>query len=335
MDRAELGIIGGSGLYDFEGLDDQRAIEMSTPFGAPSGPITMGRYGERRIAFLSRHGQGHRLSPTAIPVRANIWALKSLGVTRIVSISAMGSLQANLAPRDFIVPDQLIDRTFSRAGTFFDEGVVAHIAFGDPFCPDLSAGAADSLASAGVRVLRGGSCVVIEGPAFSTRAESQIYRSWGASAIGMTALPEAKLAREAEICYAIMGAITDYDTWHATEADVNVETVVGNLTHTVASARRALVTLFSAALPKQRHCPCASALEGAIITDPAMIAEEQKHALRWWLDDTGQRDFWKIRLGSRAVPAQNARGGADRVVKRKGEVDGKTSAGGTLHPRLG
>ena len=275
MPEAQIGIIGGSGLYDLDGLEKVTEVEIDTPFGAPSAPLIVGELAGTSVAFLPRHGRGHRLSPTEIPVKANIHALKSIGVTRVLSVSAMGSLKEELAPLDYLVPDQLIDRTRLRDNSFFGDGVVAHVTFADPFCEELSALASESLEDAGARVTRGGTCVVMEGPAFSTRAESNLYRSWGASAIGMTALPEAKLAREAELCYATMAAMTDYDVWREMEADVTVETVVANLNKNVETARTAIRSLLASDV-SNRTCTCGESMNGAIMTAPDAIPERRK-----------------------------------------------------------
>ena len=278
MATAQIAIIGGSGLYEFDGLEDVDTVEVDTPYGPPSAPITTGRVGETFVAFLPRHGIGHTISPTEIPVRANIWALKSIGVTRLVSVSAMGSLKEELPPLDYLVPDQLIDRTRGRESTFFDNGIVAHAGFADPFCAELSEAVANALDTQGANVTRGGTCVVMEGPAFSTRAESNMYRSWGASAIGMTALPEAKLAREAELCYATMAAMTDYDVWRESEDDVTVETVIANLNHNVELAKAAIESLLHSDI-SNRHCSCGESMANAIITSPDAIPENRKREL--------------------------------------------------------
>ena len=269
MSAASIGFIGGSGLYEMEGMSSAQEVDVETPFGPPSDSIVVGDLCGARVAFLPRHGRGHRISPTNLPARANIYALKVLGVERIVSISAVGSLRENIRPLDMLVPDQLIDRTWGRANTFFDDGIVAHVAFSDPFCPPLSRTVWRAAAGEGT-AHRGGTCVVIEGPQFSTRAESELFRSWGASIVGMTALPEAKLAREAEICYATLALVTDYDTWHDTEADVSVELVVENLAKNVARSRRVVRALVPE-IPHERDCICSSALDNAIITSGELI----------------------------------------------------------------
>ncbi len=277
MSAARIGFIGGSGLYEMAGLERAQSVDVDTPFGHPSDSIVVGEMSGERVAFLPRHGRGHRISPSNLPARANIYALKTLGVERVVSISAVGSLQERIRPLDMVVPDQLIDRTRCRPGTFFDDGIVAHVAFADPYCPVLSDAvwkAASDEATAHI----GGACVVIEGPQFSTRAESELFRSWGAAIIGMTALPEARLAREAEMCYATLALVTDYDTWHATEEEVSVELVVGNLLKNVDASRRVVRSLVPG-IPSERDCGCASALENAIITSPELIGKETRARL--------------------------------------------------------
>ncbi len=273
MPDATVAFIGGSGLYDIEGLADRRDVNVPTPFGAPSDTIALGTLGSTPVAFLPRHGRGHRLSPTEIPARANIYALKALGVERIVSLSAVGSLQEEIRPLDVLIPHQLIDRTKTRASTFFGEGIVAHVGFADPFCPQMAPLAASAATDSGATTHHGGTYVVMEGPQFSTRAESALYRSWGASVIGMTALPEAKLAREAEICYTTIALVTDYDCWRDGEESVSVELVVANLSRNVETAR-SIIRDVVGRIPAERTCPCASALENAIITCPDQIPPE-------------------------------------------------------------
>ena len=275
---AVIGFIGGSGLYDLDGLEERREVAVETPFGEPSDAITTGVLSGVGLAFLPRHGRGHRISPTELPARANVYALKSLGVERVVSISAVGSLAEEVAPMDLVVPDQLIDRTRGRESTFFGGGMVAHVAFADPFCPDLSGLVAQAARARGVTTHAGGAYVVIEGPAFSTRAESMLYRSWGASVIGMTALPEAKLAREAEICYTTMALVTDYDCWHESEETVSVDLIVSNLLKNVASSQEIIRGLVPT-IPRERQCACASALRDAIITSPERIPRETRDRL--------------------------------------------------------
>lgn len=277
MSRATLAVIGGSGFYQMEGLTDVETVRIATPFGEPSDAITIGTLEGVRTAFLPRHGVGHRLSPTELPQRANIWALKSLGVAYIISISAVGSLREELRPGDFVIPDQLIDKTYARPNTFFGRGLVAHVGFADPFCPNLRAVVHQAALDAGAVSHFGGTYVVMEGPQFSTRAESNLHRAWGADLIGMTALPEAKLAREAEICYVTVACVTDYDVWHEVEADVSVDLVLENLRRNVETSKR-LVRLAAARLPR-RDCPCPNALAGAIITAPELIPEQVKRDL--------------------------------------------------------
>ena len=278
MPEVRLGVIGGSGLYQIEGLTDVEEVRVKTPFGDPSDAITLGTLEGERVAFLPRHGRGHRISPTEIPVRANIYALKSLGVERIISVSAVGSLKEKLPPLDLVIPDQLLDRTRSRVGSFFGGGVVVHVAFADPFCPALSRALYQACQGEGVGVHKGRTLVVIEGPLFSTRAESLLYRSWGADIIGMTALPEAKLAREAEICYATLASVTDYDCWHEGHASVNIEMVIANLKKNVERAKSVLRKLVTA-VPGERDCACATALKDAIITDTKLIPAKRKQEL--------------------------------------------------------
>ena len=278
MPEARLGVIGGSGLYQIEGLADVEELRVKTPFGDPSDAIVLGTLEGERVAFLPRHGRGHRISPTEIPARANIYALKSLGVERIISVSAVGSLKEKLPPLDLVIPDQLLDRTRSRVGSFFGGGMVVHVAFADPFCPALSRALHQACQGEGVGVHKGGTLVVMEGPLFSTRAESFLYRSWGADIIGMTALPEAKLAREAEICYATLASVTDYDCWHQEHASVSIEMVISNLQKNAERAKRVLRKLVKA-IPSERDCPCATALKDAIITDPKLIPAQKRQEL--------------------------------------------------------
>ena len=275
---SRIGIVGGSGLYAMEGLAGAEAVDVKTPFGKPSDSIVVGELFGTPVAFLPRHGRGHRISPTDLPVRANIYALKTLGVERLISVSAVGSLREELRPLDMVVPDQLIDRTYRRVSTFFEDGIVGHIAFAHPFCPRLSGLLHKAAMAAGVSTHMGGTCIVMEGPAFSTVAESNMYRSWGADIIGMTALPEAKLAREAEMCYATLACVTDYDVWHSTEEQVTVELVVANLMKNVAASQEALRHLLPT-IPSARSCDCASALRDAIITARDTVPAEAKEKL--------------------------------------------------------
>lgn len=273
--EAAIGVIGGSGLYEIEGLADVVEVRPSTPFGQPSDALVVGRLGETRLAFLPRHGRGHRLTPTEVPYRANVYALKLLGVQRVVAVTACGSMREEIAPRDLVVPDQLIDRTTRRPTTFFGEGVVVHVAFADPFCPVLSArlvaDARETLA-APTNVHAGGTYLTMEGPQFSTRAEAAVHRSWGISVIGMTGAPEAKLAREAELCFAMLAFATDYDVWHETAEAVSVAQVLANLGANVAAAKSIVRSLAEHPMGENgAGCDCRTALAGAIQTDPAAI----------------------------------------------------------------
>ncbi|WP_375340870.1 S-methyl-5'-thioadenosine phosphorylase [Candidatus Dehalogenimonas loeffleri] len=278
-DKIELTVIGGTGLYDIEGLTDVRELELDTPYGQPSDSIVTGTLDGVRMAFLPRHGRGHRIQPTDIPVRANIWALKSLGVERIIAINSVGSFKKEVAPGHLLIPDQLIDRTSRRVNTFFGDGVVAHIAFGDPFCPDMRKLLVSCAGDAGATVHDGGTYVVMEGPAFSTRAESRLHKSWGADVIGMTALPEARLAREAEICYGIIACSTDYDSWHEEETPVTVDIIMATLKANMELSKR-IIKLAATRLTTARTCGCPSALAGAIVTDPKLISPDRKEHLR-------------------------------------------------------
>jgi 5'-methylthioadenosine phosphorylase len=288
MTQATLAVIGGSGFYQMDGICDAETARIDTPFGATSDAIVIGTLAGVRTAFLPRHGAGHRLLPEEIPQRANAWALATLGVEYVLSISAVGSLKEAIQPLHMVVPDQIIDRTRgSRPATFFGRGIVAHIGFDQPFCPHLSASLYHAAQAADVEVHRGGEMVVIEGPAFSTRAESFLYRRWGADIIGMTALPEAKLMREAGMCYATLACVTDYDTWHTSHEAVSVEMVVANLKQNVAAARR-IIAVTATALPA-RTCACAHALDAAVITPMELVPEETKRALEPILARRGAR----------------------------------------------
>ena len=278
MPEARIAVIGGSGLYQMEDLVDVQEVDISTPFGKPSDVITLGTLGGVRVAFLPRHGRGHDISPTNIPARANIYALKTLGVERIISVSAVGSLKEEFHPLDLLVPNQLIDRTYHREHTFFEDGVVAHIGFADPFCPVLSDLLYQGAVEGSARVHPGGTYVVIEGPAFSSRAESYMYHSWGADIIGMTALPEAKLAREAETCYSILACVTDYDCWREATDVVTVEMVVANLQKNVSTSQGVLRQVIPQ-VPTSRDCDCGSALKDAILTLPELIPQKFKERM--------------------------------------------------------
>ncbi|MFQ5739604.1 MAG: S-methyl-5'-thioadenosine phosphorylase [Acidobacteriota bacterium] len=278
MNQADVGIIGGSGLYEMVGLKGRSEVELKTPFGAPSDAFVVGEWEACRVAFLSRHGRGHRLLPTELNYRANIWGFKKLGVRRILSASAVGSLQLEHKPMDFVLPDQFIDRTRQRASTFFGGGVVAHISFAQPVCSTLRAQVEAAAAPIHFSLKNGGTYVCMEGPAFSTQAESHLYRSWGADLIGMTNLQEAKLAREAEICYVTIAMVTDYDCWHEEEEPVTVEMLLGYLQKNSSNARRLIRSVLSQ-LPPTFDCSCQHALENAIITDPGAIPEETRDKL--------------------------------------------------------
>ncbi len=278
MAEARIGIIGGTGLYDIDELTGIEEVTPDTPFGKPSDAITLGELDGVPLAFLPRHGHGHHHSPTEIPVRANIFALKSLGVEWIISVSAVGSLKEGIHPVDLVIPDQIIDRTKSRVNTFFGGGLVTHLSFADPYCPVLSGILHQAASESGATVHMGGTYICMEGPLFSTKAESNLYRSWGADIIGMTALPEAKLAREAEICYATLACVADYDTWHETEETVTIDIAIANLLKNVATAQ-VIVATAASRIPETRECECATALERGIITAPDLIPAQMKRDL--------------------------------------------------------
>jgi 5'-methylthioadenosine phosphorylase len=274
-----LGVIGGSGLYELAGLEGVREERMSTPFGDPSDAYLVGRLNGRSIVFLSRHGRGHRLLPTEINFRANLYGFKALGVTRLVSVSAVGSLREELRPLDVVLPDQFIDWTRQRPSTFFGGGVVAHVSLAEPVCAVLAAALLEAGQGAGARLHRGGVYLCIEGPQFSTRAESHLYRSFRADVIGMTNAQEVKLAREAEICYATLALVTDYDCWREDEGAVTAQEVVARLGQNVRTAR-AILERLPALVPEARVCPCAGALDHAILTESAAIPEDARRRLR-------------------------------------------------------
>jgi 5'-methylthioadenosine phosphorylase len=277
-EHVTLAIIGGSGLYEMPGLQDTREYKIDTPFGKPSAPIVTGTMEGERVAFLARHGIGHHITPSEVPYRANIYALKTLGTERIVSISACGSLQEEFAPGHIVIPDQIYDNTHGRARSFFGEGLVAHISVADPFCADLSDQLESAVGLAGGVTHRGGSFITIEGPRFSTKAESKTYRTWGMSIIGMTASPEIFLAREAEICYATMAHVTDYDVWHVSEKPVTVEMVIQTLNQNTVIAQKA-VQILASNLKHQRICECGHALATALITRKDVIPPETRQKL--------------------------------------------------------
>jgi 5'-methylthioadenosine phosphorylase len=268
--RASIGLLGGSGLYEIEGLKDVREVRVKTPFGLPSDAVILGTLEGSRVAFLSRHGRGHRLNPSEINYRANIYALKSLGVSRVISVSAVGSMKEAIRPGEIVFPDQFIDLTKRRASTFFEGGMVAHVAFGQPICPSLADALAVAGSQIGVSFHRGGTYLCMEGPQFSTKAESRLYRQWSVDVIGMTNMPEAKLAREAELCYATIALVTDYDCWHDTEEAVTVEAILATLHGNVALAKR-LVRVLAPALQALPACSCQHALSNAIVTAPKSV----------------------------------------------------------------
>jgi 5'-methylthioadenosine phosphorylase len=289
LSQAEIGIIGGSGLYSMPGFADAKELRQQTPFGDPSDAYVLGTLAGRKVAFLARHGRGHRISPSELNFRANIYGFKLLGVERIVSVSAVGSLKEEHKPLDFVIPDQFFDRTRHRIDTFFGDGVVAHIAFADPICGEMASVVQSACKNAGVTGKRGGTYVCMEGPQFSTKAESNVYRSWGMDVIGMTNLQEAKLAREAEICYVTIAMVTDYDCWHPHHDSVTVEQILAVLSKNAENASN-VVRETVAALPKRRSCKCGAALSHAILTDrsmiPAATRERLKLILGKYLDKT-------------------------------------------------
>ena len=278
QERAEIGIIGGSGLYDIQGLENRREVHLETPFGSPSDAFILGTLHGRSVAFLARHGRGHRLLPTEINFRANLFGMKKLGVESILSASAVGSLREEHHPMDFVLPDQFFDRTRQRVSTFFGDGLVAHIGFADPICGRLAGLVEQAAGNIDFPIKRGGTYVCMEGPAFSTRAESHLYRSWGMDLIGMTNLQEAKLAREAEICYVTIAMVTDYDCWHEEEEDVTVEMLLGYLRQNSEHAK-GLISEAVRILPREFDCSCRHALATALITDGTAIPEETRNKL--------------------------------------------------------
>jgi 5'-methylthioadenosine phosphorylase len=278
METVQIGIVGGSGLYDMAEVTDRKEVRVKTPFGDPSAPYVVGTLRGKRVAFLARHGAGHRLSPSELNFRANIYGFKTLGVEYILSASAVGSLKEEYKPLDIVIPDQFFDRTKGRVSTFFGEGLVAHVGFAHPICRLLSAIAHDSARKTGATVHKGGTYVCMEGPQFSTLAESKLYRSWGMDIIGMTNLQEAKLAREAEICYTTIALVTDYDCWHPDHDSVTVEMIIANLTENARTAQ-AIIANAVERLPYERTCECATALKYALITRPDVIPEQVKKDL--------------------------------------------------------
>jgi 5'-methylthioadenosine phosphorylase len=282
--RASFGILGGTGLYEIEGFKNKKEVRLRTPFGEPSDAYVVGMLEGRRVAFLARHGRGHRLLPAEVPYRANIFGFKKLGVERIISVNSVGSLREHIPPRDIVLPDQFFDRT-RRPNTFFGEGIVAHVSLAQPVCPELNAVLHEAARGLGLRVHKGGTYLCIDGPAFSTKAESLAYRSWGADIIGMTAATEARLCREAEICYATLSLVTDYDVWHETEESVTVELVMQNLSANIANAKAVLKKAL-AGLDKTgtRTCGCGSSLKNTIMTNPAAIPPATRKKLGLLVD---------------------------------------------------
>lgn len=279
-----IGIIGGSGFYQMEGLTDIEEIEVETPFGKPSDVLILGNLDGKPVVFLPRHGVGHRILPSEINVRANIYALKSLGVEWLISVSAVGSLRQDIEPRHFVVPDQLYDHTKHRQSTFFGEGIAAHISLAHPFCSELSKFLSTGAAENGAAVHNGGIYICMEGPAFSTQAESNVYRHLGFDIIGMTAAPEAKLAREAEICYAVLACSTDYDCWHPDHDNVTTEMILDNVRFNVETSKKIVRSAIAKIPEEQRSCSCSTALEYALATDPNKIPPAKRHALKLLLD---------------------------------------------------
>jgi 5'-methylthioadenosine phosphorylase len=278
MEKVTIGIIGGSGLYDMPGLTDRSEVAIETPFGNPSDSLILGSISGKKVAFLARHARGHRLMPSELNYRANICAMKLLGVERILSVSAVGSLKEDIAPLDIVFPDQFLDCTRGRISTFFGEGFVAHISFADPVCPDLLAQVHRASQKIGIRSQKGGTYVCMEGPAFSTKAESNLYRSWGMDVIGMTNLQEAKLAREAEICYVTIALVTDYDCWHDSHETVSADMIIGNLQKNCQAAQ-AIIQQTVQDLGNVRNCGCGEALKYALITDKSLITPETRSRL--------------------------------------------------------
>jgi 5'-methylthioadenosine phosphorylase len=308
MAEPRIGIIGGSGLYQLPGLEDVRWVTVRTPFGAPSDQYCVGRLGARELVFLPRHGRGHRLMPSELPFRANVYGLKALGVEWVVSISAVGSMREEIVPLDLVIPDQFYDHTRRRISSFFGDGIVAHVGMAEPVCPTLAHHLHRAAAATGARVHRGGTYLCIEGPQFSSKAESRIYRSWGVDVIGMTNMPEAKLAREAELCYATLALATDYDVWHESEEAVSVEGVIANLLKNVETAKDVIRRVVpSIGLP--RTCPCPDLLKNAVITAP--------HA---FVPATGKRLDLLLRKYFPAGPKRRrgAGGGQSKARPRRG-----------------
>lgn len=282
-DAPVLAVIGGSGLYHMAGLEDPQSYDLDTPFGKPSAPIVVGRLEGRRVAFLARHGAGHTIMPSEVNYRANLFALKMLGVQRVVGINACGSMREDYAPGSIVIPNQVFDFTHKRPRSFFGDGLVAHISVADPFCPHLSGLLLNATFQTGVTTHNGGNFIIIEGPRFSTRLESNAYRAWGMTLIGMTACPEVFLAREAELCYAVMAHVTDYDVWHTSEEPVTVEMVIEILNKNTQVAQQAIRNLVRI-LPEERPCPCPTALANALITDPQKVPAQTRQKLGLLVD---------------------------------------------------
>lgn len=280
MSELKIGVIGGSGVYEIESLTAVEHVRISTPFGDPSDEFVLGNIGDQRVAFLPRHGRGHRIMPSELNSRANVYAFKKLGVERLISISAVGSMREDHAPLDIVIPDQLFDRTLRPIRSFFGQGIVAHISFAEPFCPELSRVIYDAAKQTGSTIHDKGTMVVIDGPQFSTKAESKMFRDWGMDIIGMTALPEARLAREAEICYATVAMVTDYDVWHPDHDTVTVEMVVSNLIRNAENGKKIVEYAVPRIPPTRTKCPCHNALANAIITSSELIPQQRKDDLK-------------------------------------------------------
>lgn len=280
MAKTVLGIIGGSGFYQMSGLERPEAIELDTPFGAPSDPYYRSRLGDAELIFLARHGRGHRILPSELNYRANVYGMKQLGVTHLISVSSAGSLKEDIHPGDLVIPDQFIDKTYRRPPTFFGNGIVAHVSLADPTCNDLARDMGQAARDAGARVHEGGIYVCMEGPQFSTRAESELHRSWNADVISMTAMQEARLAREAEFCYAALVLVTDYDCWRQGHKDVNIADVLRIIKENVALAQRIVIDLAARLARRERSCACGHSLSGAIITDRSVIPRQTAEQLR-------------------------------------------------------
>ena len=302
LEQVKFAVIGGSGLYDMEALTEVKEYKIKTPFGDPSDAIVVGTLSGQRAAFLPRHGRGHRILPTEVNSRANIYALKMLGVERILSVSACGSLREEFAPRHIVIPDQLFDRTRGRNLTFFGNGIVAHVGMAEPFCSEFSALVYAAVQQTGATVHRGATFVTIEGPRFSTKAESSLFRQWGFGIVGMTAIPEANLAREAEICYACMAHVTDYDVWHVEEEPVTVAIVIERLLANIDVSKQAIANLIPT-LPGERSCECQYALRDAVITNRKVISDQVKHDL--------------APIIGKYIPAQSVRKSSTKTRARK------------------